>query len=210
VRRNALYPRRFQLILACVLALLALDSNAYGDLTQDGDLCTLKVGFMVVRLGMYQRGAAGERQRVDCENVPTHGRTFFVFEYLHETTGSMPVEVRVIHDGAGIGEYASNADIADIEDLSPDTVFLQSEVTLEQGALVATHDFKERGDYIAIVRSRHTGSGKTYQGVFFFRVGETPDWGLLPLIAILIIGVQAAYWVSQRRGSHITRMKDES
>ena len=155
------------------------------------DQCILKMGFLLAHFTVYQPEDRGSEEF--CEDVPEVGDSVFVLEYMHDFMKEMPVDFRIIADATELGTFANWDDVRALGDLAPSTVFYQPPQKQADGVLTASHRFDRAGGYIGIVTATHPTQDKTYNAVFFFRVGG-PDLGYLPLFLGLIIVVQLIYW----------------
>ena len=80
-------------------------------------------------------------------------------------------------------------------DLDGATVFYQAPAIYPQASFSVEHEFIEKGWYTGIVTTRHPVRDQAYQAVFGFHVGRK-DLGIWPLMILVIIAIQAHYWIS--------------
>ena len=176
-----------------LLALLLAPHYAWGHggVVLEEDQCVLKMGFLLAHFTVYQPQDRGSEEF--CEDVPEIGDSVFVLDYMHDFMKEMPVDFRIITDATELGTFANWDDVRALGDLTASTVFYQPPQQRADGVLTASHRFDRAGGYIGIVTASHPTQEKTYNAVFFFRVGG-PDLGYLPLFLGLIMLVQLIYW----------------
>lgn len=181
------------LLVALILFCAHENVFAHGGVVMEEDACVIKIGYLRAHFTLYQPTSRGNEEF--CEDVPDVVPSVFVLDYLHDFLKEMPVDFRIIKDVKGFGEFTNWDDVQSIEDLEAATVFYQSAVTMPQGMFTVDYDFHKAGGYIGIVTATHPTTDKTYNAVFFFRVGGR-DWGYLPIIILLLVFVQTFYWIS--------------
>lgn len=168
---------------------------AHGGVSFDDDVCKLNIGFLEAHFTVYQPHSNGSKEF--CEDIPDVAKSVFVLDYLHDFLKEMPVDFRIIKDTNDLGIYARWDDIIALEDIENDTVFYQPPVKRPDGVLIVDYDFQQAGGYIGIVTARHPDKEKSYQAVFYFKVGGN-GYGYLPLFILLVILAQGLYWLSNR------------
>lgn len=179
----------FLLLLLCLLPPLLY---AHGSVTDEGDVCIIRIGFYTAHFKVFQPQSSGAREY--CEDLPATGESVFVMDYVHKGLAEVPIEFRIIRDATGLGRFARLDDVLALGDLAPHTVFYQPPVR-EPGVFTVLHEFTEEDAFLGIVSVRHPETGELYQAVFPFSVGFQ-GWGLLPLFAGLAVIAQVAYWLS--------------
>jgi hypothetical protein len=177
------------LLLALLLAPRA--AVGHGGVVLEEDQCVLKMGFLLAHFTGYQPQARGSEEF--CEDIPDVGESVFVLEYMHDYMKEMPVDFRIIADETELGTFANWDDVRALGDLTASTVFYQPPQKRADGVLTASHRFDRAGGYIGIVTASHPTEARTYNAVFFFRVGGR-DLGYLPHFLGLILLVQLGYW----------------
>ena len=187
-----------RLVLSLVFALcLSLQSTqpvfAHGGVVAEEDLCIIEIGIFRAHFTVYQPETRASTEY--CEDIPDVGNAVFVLDYLHDSLREVPVDFRVIRDVNNRTIYANWDDVRSIDDLEAATVFYQSPRIFPGASMSVSHDFLEKGWYTGIVTTRHPTRDLAYQAVFGFHVGRK-EWGYWPLIALIIIALQAQYWVS--------------
>ncbi|MGI9324870.1 MAG: FixH family protein [Pseudomonadales bacterium] len=161
---------------------------AHGGVSFEDDQCLIQVGFFRGHFTAFQPRSRGHTQF--CEDLPEIGETVFVLEYLHDGLADLPLEFRIIRDVTGLGRFVRWDDVLAIEDLDAATVFHQQPL-LEPDAYAVIHTFKEAGDYVGIVTTRHPDTGILYTAVFPFAVGEGVPiaWIVGALVLLLLAGL---------------------
>lgn len=186
---------------ACILRLLVLflpllacrGLMAHGGVVADEDLCIIEIGVFRAHFTIYQPQTRASQEY--CEEVPDVADAVFVLDYLHDSLSEVPVDFRIIRDVNDRTIYASWEDIQAIENLEDATVYYQKPKIYPGKAMSVQHRFEEKGWYIGIVTTRHPTLDRQYQAVFGFHVGRR-SIGLWLLMALIILAVQAHYWVS--------------
>jgi hypothetical protein len=174
---------RTLIFLSLVQALFCGEVQAHGSITAEGDLCVIRIGFYTAHFKIFQPDTSQEKEF--CEDLPAAGSSIFVMEYMHQSLGEVPIELRIIHDVTGLGRFARIEDVEKIADLDAATVFHQPPV-IEAQVFSVLHDFTEEGDFLGIVTIKHPETDQYYLAVFPFHVGAKA-WGYLPLFAGIAI-----------------------
>ena len=186
---------------ACICALFVLwsllwygrEAIAHGGVVAEEDACVIEIGIFRAHFTVYQPQTRASKEF--CEDIPDVGEAVFVLDYLHDSLKEVPVDFRIIRDVKERTIYASWEDILDMEDLESATVFYQPPQVREDAFFTVEHIFSERGWYTGIVTTRHPTRDQAYQAVFGFHVGRK-DFGFWPWMILIIIAIQAQYWVS--------------
>lgn len=165
---------------------------AHGNVVAEGDRCLIQIGFYDAHFTIFQPQTRDHREF--CEDIPDVTESVFVMEYLHDSLREVPVDFRIIRDRENRGRFVNWDDIKAIGDLTVDTVYYQPPITQQDGVFPILHHFDSPGDYIGIVTAAHPTKDLRYSAVFPFRVGDS-DWGYWPLFILLVLIVQANYWV---------------
>lgn len=170
-----------------LLVLAALPAMAGGGLVLQNDTCILTIGFYEAHFTAYQTETSGDEEF--CENLPAHGKTIFVLDYLHQSLKVVPVDFRIIRNVTGKGEFARVADVNALADMDAVTDYYQPPTVNADGRLLVEHTFAEDGDYIGIVTAGHPTNDRTYVSVFPFRVGISAlPWGWIALGVAVLLG----------------------
>lgn len=185
--------------LACTLfagslfVLYSSDSSAHGSVVPGEDQCLININFLQAHFTVFQPESRGNAEY--CENIPDVTRSVFVMEYLHRLLPEMEIDFRIVEDVDRLGRYADWDDVVQIPDLEAVTVHYDPPRVEPGGYYRSSHDFTAPGDYLGIVTATHPTEPRNYQAVFYFRVGG-PDWGTIPVFVLLLVVLQAGYWLS--------------
>ena len=198
------HPMLAALLLVVVFICLAATPgrvHGHGSVVDEGDGCVIQFGFYSAHFSMFQPGASGHQGF--CEDIPETGESVFVMEYRHDSMREVPLEFRIMHNNSGLGRFVRWQDIDAMpsDQLSSDTVFLQSLPPQRDGVARVMHNFQTPGDYIGVVSIPRPSEDILYHAVFPFRVGASvwSNWPLgLPVLALL--------WIAFRRMRHKTRV----
>ncbi len=182
-------------ILALILAWCP-EAPAGGGASLAQDQCVIEMDFQSAHLTIYQPGSQGSE--TFCDSVPDAADTVFVLDYLHDSLNRVPVELRIIEDATGKGRFARWEDVEALSDIESHTVFHEPPAIHSGGSYQAEHEFREEGDYLILVTSRHPSKDLVYHGVSPLTVGATPWWYWLGVpVAGLVAGL--GYFAYRRR-----------
>ena len=197
VARTSVVSRRL-LLLATLAASVIWQPpvSGHGQVVAENDACLISIGFLKAHFFMYQPLA--DENKEYCEDVPEVAETVFVVNYLHDFLKEIPVDFRIVRDTRNFGANVNWDDIAAMEDIEENTVLYQAPSTRPDGVLSVKYGFQEAGSYIGIVTARHPAKDTLYNAVFQFQVGGG-RYRSVALIVLLLVLVQAGYWVSNRR-----------
>lgn len=177
-------PARYRLAAALLLTACSGALHAGGGVVLRDDTCIITIGFYEAHFTAYQPQARGDREF--CEDLPDAGRTIFVLDYLHASLAEVPVDMRIIENVTGKGEFARIADVEALADLDAHTVFYQPPVIRQNGTFMVEHEFTAAGDFVGIVTAGHPTTDAIYTSVFPFSVGRTTlPWGWIGLVVAL-------------------------
>ena len=182
---------KFSGALLLVYLVLGLEAHAHGGVFFEDDLCVIQIDFYKAHFKIYQPRISGHEEF--CEDLPRVGESVFVMEYIHDGLRELPIDFRIIKDVQNRGRFVKWEDIKD-DDIERNTVFYQPPSIQPYGAFLALYQFKEKGDYIGIVTTARHEGGEVYTAVFPFNVGGR-SWGYIPLFLVLVILLQAGYWL---------------
>lgn len=158
------------------------------------------MGFQSAHLTIYQPRTQGNEPF--CDTVPGAANTVFVLDYLHDSLNRVPVELRIIEDATGKGRFARWKDVEALSDIEAHTVFHEPPAIHADGSYQAEHGFREEGEYLILVTSRHPTKDLVYHGVSPLTVGATPWWYWL---GAPVAGIVAALgYFAYRRRRHTT------
>ena len=166
---------------------------AHGGVVAEEDLCVIEIGIFRAHFTVYQPETRASSEF--CEDIPDVGNAVFVLDYLHDSLREVPVDFRIIRDVNKRTIYANWDDIRSISNLDAATVFYHAPEVVPGSSLSVSHDFEQKGWYTGIVTTRHPTRDIAYQAVFGFHVGRK-DLGFWPFMALIMLAVQAQYWVS--------------
>lgn len=203
MRQNPMTIHRLAALLLLAGIMAAGRTHGHGGVVAEDDLCLIEIGVFTAHFTIYQPDTRASEEY--CEDVPDVANALFVLDYLHNSLHTVPVDFRIIRDVQERTVYASWEDIRQIPDLDEVTVFYQAPQVYPGGSMSVEHEFDAPGWYIGIVTTRHPTLDRRYQAVFGFHVGPRGA-GYWPLIILLILAVQAHYWVS---GGGFTRWKQK-
>lgn len=190
---------RRRLLAALLLLLWALlqpgQVRGHGSVVDEGDACVIQFGFYSAHFAIFQPDTMGHESF--CEDIPKAEESVFVMEYRHDSMRQVPLEFRIMHNSSGLGRFVRWQDIAAMtaDQLSADTVFLQSLPAQPDGVARVLHHFATTGDYIGVVSIPHPSDDILYHAVFPFRVGASAwsNWPLgLPVLALLWFAIHRA------------------
>ena len=190
--------RRSVPVLAVLLSIVAARALAGGGVILSNDACIITIGFYTAHFTAYQPQTSGNTEF--CEDLPDTGESIIVLDYLHSSLKQVPVDLRIIRDATGLGEFARWVDVQGLANIDEHTVFYQPPVVRDSGTFRVTHTFEEQGDYIGIVTAGHPTKDNVYNAVFPFSVGGANiPWTLI--LFVLAILALAAYLVSLKKAA---------
>jgi hypothetical protein len=172
-----------------LVALASLTGPAFGGggLILKDDVCIITIGFYEAHFTVYQPDTRGSEEF--CREFPDTGESIFVLDYLHDVLKLVPVDLRIIKDENGLGQFVRWEDVEKIADIEDVTVFYQPPAIEAEGSYRAQYKFPEAGNYIGIVTAGHPTNNKIYNSVFSFTVDKPkyPYWLLYMLVAGLFV-----------------------
>lgn len=173
-------------------------AKARGDLGVDRDACVLGTGPYLIYFAGYQ---PGKSPRKFCEDVPSLGRTVFVFDYAEPELREMKADFRIVQQSRG-GEEYENVESATLAYLPPKVY--------PNGTFSFEYVFTQAGDYVGVV-TVDGARGEQWVARFPFSVAvshfdRTPLYligaaAVLGLILFLSRDGRGARWLSRRRAS---------
>jgi hypothetical protein len=182
-----------QVLALCLILQSMQPVFAHGGVVAEEDLCVIEIGIFRAHFTVYQPETRASKEF--CEELPDVGNAVFVLDYLHDSLREVPLDFRIIRDVNNRTIYASWEDVQSIDDLEAATVFYQSPKISPGASMSVSHKFVESGWYTGVVTTRHPTRDLAYQAVFGFHVGKK-DLGFWPLMALIIVALQAQYWIS--------------
>lgn len=187
---------------ATVLWLLctATGASAHGSVTPEEDLCLIRIGYYSAHFKVYLPHSRGHQQF--CEDLPAAGESIFVMEYEHAGLSTAAIDFRIIENVTGQGRFARLRDVERIKNIDAHTVYHLPPAS-QRDVYTAMYEFRERGEFIGIVKAEEPVTGEVYTAVFPFSVGFG-GFGYWPLFALLALVMQINYlwmsgWFSARR-----------
>ncbi|MGK0221885.1 MAG: hypothetical protein ACI9ON_001122 [Limisphaerales bacterium] len=195
----------FGLIWFAGLGLSPALSHAHGGVVLEDDLCLINIGFYQAHFTLFQPQRSGHAQF--CEYLPELGETIIVLEYLHDGLQDLPVDLRIIQNVTGMGQFTARSDIIAIEDIENVTVFYHPPTT-DPDVFSALYNFSQSGEYVGIVTAIDEVNGAEYWAVFPFEVniegfGDTAVIGLL-IVTAALLAMLVRWWATQTQSSPAT------
>lgn len=191
----------------CLLLLPAQIAFGHGGVVAEEDLCIIEIGIFRAHFTVYQPETRASTEY--CEDIPDVGNAVFVLDYLHDSLREVPVDFRIIRDVNKRTIYADWEDVSSIDDIESATVFYQAPDIFPGASMSVSHRFLEKGWYTGIVTTKHPVRDIHYQAVFGFHVGRKA-LGFWPLMILIIIALQAHYWVSSGGYSRWKEKRDQT
>ena len=143
--------------------------------------CAAQMGPNVITFSFYQ---PTQSRSQFCEDIPETGPTTIVVDTMQDELRDMMVEIRIVEaDPHGDDGGAPN------EAYLPPAQFRTGVIQLE-------HDFKSKGDYVALVRARSADGRKEYNARFPFSVGEEflRDWVAIAIATVVALALGAGWY----------------
>jgi hypothetical protein len=175
-----------------------LSASAGGGAGLQEDRCVVEMSFQSAHLTLYQPETRGSEKF--CDSVPDATHTVFTLDYLHDSLDEVPIELRVIRDTEGLGQFARWKDIQAMDGIEERAVFHQPPTVMPGGTFQAEHEFEQTGDYLILITTRHPTKDKVYHAVAPLEVGGTAwvYWAVPPGIGAFGLGF---FWLRARRRS---------
>lgn len=144
--------------------------------------CVAQMGPNVLTFTFYQ---PMQSRSQFCEDIPDTGQTTIVVDTMQDELRDMTVEIRVV----------KQAPTAEEEYAAPNEAYLPPS-QFRTGVIQLDHDFKEKGDYAALVRARSEDGRKEYNARFAFSVGEEfwRDWAAIGVATFVALGMGAGWY----------------
>jgi hypothetical protein len=143
--------------------------------------CSAQMGPNVITFTFYQ---PTQSRSQFCEDVPETGPTTIVVDTMQDELRDMMVEIRIV-------EAAPNGD----DGAAPTEAYLPP-ARFQTGVIQLEHDFKNKGDYVALVRARSADGRKEYNARFAFSVGEEflRDWVAVAVATVVALALGAGWY----------------
>ncbi|MGJ0427534.1 hypothetical protein [Methylocystis sp.] len=158
--------------------------------------CSAQMGPNVITFTFYQ---PTQSRSQFCEDVPETGPTTIVVDTMQDELRDMMVEIRIV-------EAASNGD----DESAPNEAYLPP-AHFQTGVIQLEHDFKEKGDYVALVRARSEDGRKEYNARFAFSVGEEflRVWTAVAIATVVALALGACWYANAfgKRASQKRRLR---
>lgn len=144
--------------------------------------CATQMGPDVITFSFYQ---PTQSRSQFCEDIPETGPTTIVVDTLQDELRDMMVELRIV-------EANPNGDDA----AAPTEAYLPP-ARFQAGVIQLDHDFKKKGDYVALVRARSADGRKEYNARFPFSVGQEfmRDWAAIAIATVVTLALGAGWYV---------------
>jgi hypothetical protein len=145
--------------------------------------CAVMIGADPVQISAYQPDVSQDKY---CEELPSAGKTIFVFDLSAPRMRDLPVEIRIVKDP--MIPISASADLANL------TAAYVAPKIYKNGTISVEHDFEESGHFIALVSlTEENGEKKTAR--FKFSVGRTFLHFAPLILAGMVIGAALFfYW----------------
>ncbi|RNJ51065.1 hypothetical protein D1O30_17155 [Methylocystis hirsuta] len=157
--------------------------------------CSAQMGPDVITFSFYQ---PTQSRSQFCEDIPETGPTTMVIDTLQDELRDMTVEIRIVE-----------ADPKRDEDAAPNEAYLPP-AQFRSGVIQLEHDFKRKGDFVALVRARSPDGRKEYNARFAFSVGEEflRDWTAVAIATGVALALGAGWYAHslRRKGSEKTKL----
>ncbi|MGE0235441.1 hypothetical protein [Methylocystis sp.] len=143
--------------------------------------CSAQMGPNVITFTFYQ---PTQSRSEFCEDIPETGPTTIVVDTMQDELRDTMVEIRIVEaDPKGDDEAAPN------EAYLPPAQFQTGVIQLE-------HDFRKKGDYVALVRARSEDGRKEYNARFAFSVGEEflRAWRAVAITTVVTLALGAGWY----------------
>lgn len=144
--------------------------------------CVAQMGPNVLTFTFYQ---PTQSRSQFCEDVPDIGKTIIVVDTMQDELRDMTVEMRIVRE----------APTAEAENAAQNEAYLPP-ARFRTGVIELEHDFKEKGDFVALVRARSEDGRKEYNARFAFSVGEEywRDWAAVGVATLVALALGAGWY----------------
>jgi hypothetical protein len=152
----------FSLLLSSAMTLSTVEhAEAHGGVSIDQGQCIMKLGPDQMTFTGYQPQKSREQF---CDDIPDVGETIIVLDAQQDELRDMAIEMRVLRN---LGQKDDN------ENLEANTETFIAPKKYKTGTLNFTYDFKNKGNFIGLVKAVSDDGTKVYVSRFPFSVGET-------------------------------------
>ena len=160
--------------------------------------CTAQMGPNVITFSFYQ---PTQSRSQFCEDVPETGPTIIVVDTMQDELRDMMVEMRIVKE----------MDSTEQESAALAEAYLPP-ARFQTGVIQLEHDFRVKGDYVALVRARSEDGRKEYNARFVFSVGEEFQraWTAIAVATLVVIALGASWYAYAfgKRGQSKTTLRD--
>jgi len=158
--------------------------------------CAAQMGPNVITFSFYQ---PTQSRSQFCEDIPETGPTTIVVDTMQDELRDMMVEIRIVE-----------ADPKGDDEGAPSEAYL-APAQFRTGVIQLEHDFKNKGDYVALVRARSPDGRKEYNARFPFSVGEEfiRDWVAVAVATVVALALGAGWYAHSfgRRASEKAKLR---
>ncbi len=163
---------RFLAILAMATIGAAGEAYAHGGVSLDQGQCIMKIGPDTMSFTGYQPLKSREQF---CDDIPDVGPTIIVLDAQQDELRDMALEIRILRN---VGQKD------DSENMEQNTEYYVPPKKYKTGTLNFEYNFKEKGNFIGLVKARSDDGAKDYVSRFPFAVGETANKNLLTALVL--------------------------
>jgi hypothetical protein len=136
-------------------------AEAHGGVSIDQGQCVMKLGPDTMTFTGYQPQKSRDQF---CDDIPDIGPTIVVLDAQQDELRDMAIEMRVLRN---VGQKDDN------ENLEANTETYIPPKKYKTGTLNFSYDFKNKGNFIGLVKAVSDDGSKVYVSRFPFSVGET-------------------------------------
>jgi hypothetical protein len=148
-------------VVATTLGAAVERAQAHGGVSIDQGQCVMKLGPDQMTFTGYQPQKSREQF---CDDIPDVGETIVVLDAQQNELRDMAIEMRVLRN---VGQKD------DSENLEANTETFIAPKKYKTGTLNFSYDFKNKGNFIGLVKAVSDDGTKVYVSRFPFSVGET-------------------------------------
>ena len=143
--------------------------------------CSAQMGPNVITFTFYQ---PTQSRSQFCEDIPETGPTTIVVDTMQDELRDMMVEIRIVE-----------ADPKGDDEAAPNEAYL-APAQFQTGVIQLEHDFRKKGDYVALVRARSEDGRKEYNARFAFSVGEEflRAWSAVAIATVVTLALGAGWY----------------
>lgn len=144
--------------------------------------CAAQMGPNVITFSFYQ---PTQSRSTYCQDIPETGPTILVVDTMQDELRDMSVELRIVRAAA-----------TDDEEMAAQNEARLAPAQFRTGVIELEHDFKEKGNFVALVRARSDDGRKEYNARFPFSVGEEfwRDWAAVGVATAVALALGAGWY----------------